>query len=1060
MFRILSLLLISTCLLSSFARGQQTPSTVAQDNEAIVIERLSTVVSFENDGKGFRETTIAMRMQSDAGPQNYGVLTFPYAKENEELEIVYVRVRKPDGTIVTTPQEYVQDMPEEVSRGAPMYSDLREKQVAVRGLSTGDLLEYQVRTRITRPQVSGEFWYIDNFSEDAITKQETLEVRVPADREVKVKSPSLKPKVKDSEGKRVYTWTTENLAVDRVTKNRKKNEKEPEPKEPSVQLSTVRRWEDIGRWYDALQKERVSVTQAISARAKELTKAAVTDEEKLRAIYQFVATRFRYVSISFGIGRYQPHHASEVLENEYGDCKDKHTLMAALLKAAGIEAMPALVNTTGKLDLEVPSMGQFNHVITYVKLGEKEYWLDSTPEIAPFAFVLGAIRGKDALVIGEEKSQFVKVPENPPFPMSIRFNIDAKLTTDGTLTGKVERMVRGDLEVILRAAFRKTPRSQWQDVVQAISYASGYAGPVSNVDADPPEDTSKPFRWTYEYTRKNFGDWENRRIHTALPPGFGIEVSEIDSDKPERPILLGDIGEAVFSSRLELPAGYSIQAPPGLKISEDFADYESTYKLEANVLIGERRLKVKLKEVPVEAWDRFQKFSKQLSDEESQWIDLRAAREVARPAITPDQDALFEKARQAFMRRDVNDVEARLQELKKLNDQYPGLWMGLGQVRIIRGDMAGGIAMARKEVDVHPFDVRGYRYLAFLYQGRNEPEEAIKLWEELLTHDPENLDAHSELATLLEKAGKTPEALRHLEVAAKKAPDDARVLSRIGVGYIKVGRTEDGVKALDRAVELDSSTTISNNIAYALAESKLELERAKEFALNAVERTESATLDTVLERVTPGQLERVASLGSYWETLGWIYFQLEDYTKAEQYLRAAWDLSQSGVCAEHLGQLYERRAMKAEALHMYRLALAGPRVTNREVLESKVKSLGGIPRRKGVPAKIQAMQKDMEAASELSKLRTVKLRHLAKKGSAEYYILMNSEGSVEDVRKISGDAALKAAEEHLKRAKYDAYFPPDSKVKVVRRCMVVCSELASVGCSAVLLIPDTVRDVN
>ena len=118
------------------------------------------------------------------------------------------------------------------------------------------------------------------------------------------------------------------------------------------------------------------------------------------------------------------------------------------------------------------------------------------------------------------------------------------------------------------------------------------------------------------------------------------------------------------------------------------------------------------------------------------------------------------------------------------------------------------------------------------------------------------------------------------------------------------------------------------------------------------------------------------------------------------------------------------------------------------------------PSKEQIRANKDQVQKDMEAASELSKLRTVKLRDFAKKGSAEYYILMNSEGSVEDVRKISGDATLKAAEEHLRSAKYDAYFPPDSKVKVVRRSMVVCSEIASVGCNAVLLIPDTVTDVN
>ena len=51
---------------------------------------------------------------------------------------------------------------------------------------------------------------------------------------------------------------------------------------------------------------------------------------KIRALYSLVATRYRYIGIAFGIGRYQSHSAAEVLEKQYGDCKDKHTLLGWL----------------------------------------------------------------------------------------------------------------------------------------------------------------------------------------------------------------------------------------------------------------------------------------------------------------------------------------------------------------------------------------------------------------------------------------------------------------------------------------------------------------------------------------------------------------------------------------------------------------------------------------------------------------------------------------------------------------------------------------------------------
>jgi transglutaminase-like putative cysteine protease len=93
----------------------------------------------------------------------------------------------------------------------------------------------------------------------------------------------------------------------------------------------------------------------VKAKADELTQGLSNLSEKEKAIYRYVSTKFRYISLSFGQGRYQPHAAEEVLLNQYGDCKDKHTLWAALLKAAGIEAWPALIGSSTKLNPDIPS---------------------------------------------------------------------------------------------------------------------------------------------------------------------------------------------------------------------------------------------------------------------------------------------------------------------------------------------------------------------------------------------------------------------------------------------------------------------------------------------------------------------------------------------------------------------------------------------------------------------------------------------------------------------------------------------------------------------------------
>jgi hypothetical protein len=370
--------------------------------EAFVIEQTSTRITFENDGTSTRESSARIRIQSEAGVQRYGLLTFSYQNLTENVAIDYVRVHKPDGAVIPTPPDNTQDMAAEITRQAPFYSDLREKHIAVKGLSVGDVLEFQANWHTTKPLAAGQFWFAYNFSHEGIILQEQLRISVPKDRSVKWKSPDVKPVMNDEEAHRVFTWTSSELEHKSSEQQKKEQEEKVylaargQAPPPQVQISSFQSWEEVGRWYSSLQQDRVKPTAAILAKATDLTKGASDDNAKLHAIYKYVSTEFRYIGIAFGIGRYQPHSAAEVLGNQYGDCKDKHTLFASLLLAAGIKAYPALISSSHDIDLDVPSPGQFDHVIGVVPQGSGSLWFDTTTEVAPYAYLVRPLRDKRA----------------------------------------------------------------------------------------------------------------------------------------------------------------------------------------------------------------------------------------------------------------------------------------------------------------------------------------------------------------------------------------------------------------------------------------------------------------------------------------------------------------------------------------------------------------------------------------------------------------------------------------------------------------------------------------
>ena len=179
--------------------------------ESYVIEKYSTEITFAADGTGERLITVAVKVQSHAAVRQFGVLEFPYESRNDRVEFVYVRVKKVDGSVVATSDADAQDQPAEVTRPAPFYSDIRSKQLPVKGLSAGDELEYQVRDVRTVSQVPGEFWYTQDFLKNVVVLDEAIVLNVPRGKYVHVESGAAKPEVSESGDRKIYRWKNSQL---------------------------------------------------------------------------------------------------------------------------------------------------------------------------------------------------------------------------------------------------------------------------------------------------------------------------------------------------------------------------------------------------------------------------------------------------------------------------------------------------------------------------------------------------------------------------------------------------------------------------------------------------------------------------------------------------------------------------------------------------------------------------------------------------------------------------------------------------------------------------------
>ena len=1038
-------------------RAQEKPSEAAKySKEAYVFELLRTRVRFEPDGTGRREVTGRVRIQSESATRDFGLLKFPYAASFESLEINYVRVRKPDGSSASTPASEAQDLDSEVSRQAPMYTDDREKHIAVKGLGTGDILEYQVTWTVREAIAPGRFWLDDNFLGGAICLDEEMEFDVPSTLQVRFVSGKTPPVVTTSATRKVYTLHSSNLAREDAEDSAdwEKNAGGLEP--PVVRLSSFASWDEVGKWFGALEKPQMQVTPPIQAKAEELTKGKTTEAEKIQSLYDFVAQRFRYIGISLGHGRYTPHRADEVLANRYGDCKDKHTLFAALLAAAGIKAYPALISSSWKIDSTVPSPSLFDHVITAIPQKDSILFLDTTAEVARFGYLLPILRDKQALVIADgEPARLVKTPANPPDANFEAFEIEATLDAQGTLDGKAKLESRGDSELKIRAAFRAVSESRWKDLVQAISGMMGFGGTVSEVSAARPEETGKDFWFTYSYHRAEYSNWKQRQISLPMPPVVLPALAEKRKNSPE-PLLLGSPLEVRYEAKVTLPKGMNPVLPPSVNIQRDFATYKASYVFENGVIRGVRQLKTLKREIPGSDRAAYSEFVEGLIADQNHYMALLGGPGGISPLLggngtlngidpnghseNKDAQQLYDEARESLQLGAPRAAISALERALKLEPKWGDAWLLLGGARMMANQVDPAIEAFRKATVLDESNVAGYRALAMAFTSKHDDTGAIQAWRDLLKVSPDNPEAFAALPPLLERQGNYVEALPMLQKAAEENGSAPGTQIRLAQALLHLNNEDEAMTHFRKALDLDSDAQTLNSVAYSLAQANRRLTEALHFAEEAVEKTEERTTSARWEAADPSNLGLMGDLAAQWDTLGWVKFRMHEFQAALRYLESAWYLMPATEVGDHLAQNYEMLGRKEEALKTYRL-----------VLET-LPSAGDSQYREKISTKITSLSGNSPTRKEfgLSELRSYRVPEFKNWGggykSANFTITFTKGPTVQSVQFRDGAEELREASDALSELKFHITFPDDGPTRIVRLGILSCSAAAK-GCT-------------
>ncbi len=561
----------------------------------------------EPDGTGMRTMRSVVHVLQQSAVNGMAEHRFSWQPSRQDLTIDWVRVLRPDGTVISDAPSTDQTADATANMQNPMYVDSRTRRLSLPGVAANTIVDIQYSITDRAPWRAGDFLLAWSFSPVAPTRVSQFRVNAPESFSPFIQESNIAFKRRElvQEGRRVYEW--------RITQPRVVR---PAPYVPStddvrmsVTLAAPQPWDSVTTWYDRLARSRYVADEVLIARLDSIARGARTRSDSLRALHKWIAQDVRYVSVSLGLGGYQPRTPAEVITTGYGDCKDKTSLFIAAARHWGIDARPVLLHLNGVSEASPVSITRFNHVIVAVvnampRGGTSQYtFSDLTAGLIPFGSLPLSYRGSFGVAVRPDGSaDTLRFPDRAVDSTGSRVRMIGTLSPDGSMDLAVDDQAVGDLAWAMRAAFAE-PLDSARRATGMRAVAATYL-PESTADSlqvfDGRDFTDSPrIRAVLRGGRgarpagpvwllhlpDPFRALTSRNANSARElEALGTRVLPIDARQ-----VLGP-RTTHLEYRVTLPDGWSAQLPPPIVATSFFGKYESSYRQNGRDLIMLRTL--------------------------------------------------------------------------------------------------------------------------------------------------------------------------------------------------------------------------------------------------------------------------------------------------------------------------------------------------------------------------------------------------------------------------------------------------------------------------------------
>ena len=566
----------------------------------------------------------AIKINSSSAKNSLGEQKIYYDSSREKVEFLKAASYSADGGEVETDLNSV--IVKEPYTGL-VYSDLKVKIITMKGVGDGSAIRV-AKAETQKKSMDKDFifeeFYLDSYEP---LGERIIVVRIEAGTPIR-RSERIRESIPELQQDHYTLKNGDSIHIYKMIKRRVKDyEMYSIPFYEYANKASFRTsegWEDIGKWYYSVSKDRMAADREIREKTNELVKGRSSRDEKIKALYDYVKD-MRYVSISLNQYRLIPHSAGETFKNKYGDCKDKATLLIAMLRSIEVDAYIALTYTNSLVDSNLPTPLAFNHAIVAIPDGKGNYmFLDPTSK-TPYGFLASYIQYRNALIAKKDGGELVLIPVEDSDKKKEETVGRIDLRDFGTVRVNLESVLRGESD--LDDMVRNIPEKRLKEFLQ-VTFSEACRPMTIQINSVELDKRKSDVEYTLRIDMTVRGFLTIMGNYYAFSPlkifqrgSYALLISkERNTD-----IELREPSRYTTEVTIDIPEKTTIEfVPPGTsKTNEKFGEYRYTINSTDKTIKIKTLHDLKKKRISAVDFNEFREFMTSWQDQENQNILLR-----------------------------------------------------------------------------------------------------------------------------------------------------------------------------------------------------------------------------------------------------------------------------------------------------------------------------------------------------------------------------------------------------------------------------------------------------